>query len=473
VIATLRRWLDDPRKLVLLVVAALAIAAVSLWLATRDRRIEIRLAAGDPRGRRAEIGRALADEARRHGVDVVVVDTQGSEDSIARVQRREVDVALVQGGLEGNEDVREIAPLVLEPLHVMVRAEHDFYDLEDLRGRRLMLAPPQSGTRALALDLLELAGMGIHDFTEVAMTYEELEDAEEDALPDAVFHVSTMPSPVAEDLLRDRGYELMTIPYAPALALRDVFVSDGVIPMYAYGALPPTPRADVHTIATRMIAIASRDAPTDAIRHLLESLESERFLRRARLPRPPAELFEQPEFPLHPGTIAWQHRDDPWLTSEDMQGIESLRSFAVSLILASVLLWRFLRARRLHGLDRYLADIARIDREALAIEEAPALDLPKMISLRTQLGKTKNDALSAYQKGEIHSEELLSSFLVHCADVRQHLDRLIVSEREHLQKSARLSGEAQADTMRALWSEALAQVHDDKEVVPPRTRGKK
>jgi hypothetical protein len=186
------------------------------------------------------------------------------------------------------------------------------------------------------------------------------------------------------------------------------------------------------------------------------------------LPRPPAELFAQPEFPLHPGTIAWQHRDDPWLTSEDMQGIESLRSFAVSLVLAGILLWRFLRARRLHGLDRYLAEIARIDREALAIEEAPALDLPKMIALRTELGKTKNDALSAYQKGEIHSEELLSSFLVHCADVRQHLDRLIVSERENLQKSARLSGEAQADTMRALWSEALAQAHEDREVVPPK-----
>jgi len=152
-----------------------------------------------------------------------------------------------------------------------------------------------------------------------------------------------------------------------------------------------------------------------------------------------------------------------------MQGIESLRSFAVSLIVAGVLLWRWSRARRLHGLDRYLADVARIDREALGLEEAPSLDLPKMISLRSQLGKTKNDALSAYQKGEIHSEELLSSFLVHCADVRQHLDRLIVSERENLQKNARRAGEGQAEAMRTLWADALADVHEDREVVPPRT----
>lgn len=467
-IATLRRWLDNPRVLVLLLAGALVIAALSLYVAVRERRHEIRLAAGDPRGRRAEIARALADEASRHGLDVVVVDTTGSEDSIARVERREVDAALVQGGLDGNEDVREIAPLVLEPLHVMVRESLELYDLEDLRGRRLMLAPPGSGTRALALDLLALAGIEEHDFTEVRMGYAELEEVEETGLPDAVFHVSTMPSPVAEVLLRERGYELMPLPYATAMGIRNVFVSPGVIPMYAYGALPPTPRADVPTLATRMIAIANRDTSRDAVRSLLEAIESERFLRHAQLPRPPEALFDQPEFPLHPGTVSWQHRDDPLLTSEDVQGIESLRSFAVSLIVAGVLLWRWLRSRRVHGLDRYLAEVARIDREALGIEESPTLDLPKMIALRSQLGKAKNDALSAYQKGEVHSEELLSSFLVHCADVRQHLDRLIVSERENLQKSARLAGEGQAAAMRTLWAEALSDAHADKEVVTPR-----
>jgi TRAP transporter TAXI family solute receptor len=454
---------------VLLALAAAVVAVLSLWFALHEQRWELRLAAGDPRGRRAEIARALRDEARRYHVDVTLVDTAGSEDSIARVQRREVDVALVQGGLDGNEDVREVAPLVLEPLHVMVRADLDLYDLEDLRGHRLMLSPPHSGTRQIAIDLLALAGIRPeHDFTEVAMTYAELEEAEATALPDAIFHVSTMPSPVAETLLRDRGYELLPIPYAPAMAIREVFISPGVIPMYAYGALPPTPRADVPTLATRMIAVANRDTSEHAIRHLVEALESEHFLRAARLPRAPESLFAQPEFPLHPGTVSWQHRDDPFLTSEDLQGIESLRSFAVSLVVASVLLWRWLRARRIHGLDKYLADVARIDREALTLEEAPKLDLPKMIALRGQLGKAKNDALSAYQKGEVHSDELLSSFLVHCADVRQHLDRLIVSERENLQKNARASGQQQAEAMRTLWADALAETHEDKEVVPAR-----
>jgi TRAP transporter TAXI family solute receptor len=469
VLASLRRFFESPRALVLAAIGALVFAALSLYLSRREDRMAILLAAGDARGRRAEIAQALANEARSHGLDVTVVESEGSEDSREMVERREVDVALVQGGLDGNDDVREVAPLVLESLHLLVRGDSDVWTLEDLRGQRVMLAPPRSGTRSLSLSLTELAGLHPgHDYTEVPMTYAELDAASDAELPDAIFHISTLPSPNARRLLIGRGYRLVPLPFAQAMSLRDVAVSQGVIPAYAYDAAPATPREDVPTLATRMIAIASRHTRPEAVRRLLEALESERFLRHANLPRPDPGLFLQPEFPLHPGTVGWMHRDDPLFTSEDVQGIESLRSFIVSLIVALVLLYRWWRTRRLHGLDSYLADAARIDRDAMAVEDAATLDLPRMLALRGELGKVKTSALAAFARGEIHSEELLSSFLVHCADVRQHLDRMILSERERMQKVARGKGEAEADTMRALWAEALQEEHDDKQVVPPK-----
>jgi TRAP transporter TAXI family solute receptor len=474
VLATLRRFFESPRALVLAALAALAFAGLSLYFSVREDRIAIRLAAGDTRGRRAEIAEALADEARSHGLDVTVVESEGSEDSRAMVERREVDVALVQGGLDGNDDVREVAPLVLESLHLLVRGDSDIWALEDLRGHRVMLAPPGSGTRRLSIALTTLASLQPeHDYTEVAMTYAELDEASESELPDAIFHVSTLPSPNARRLLLGRGYRLIPLPFAEAMALRDVAVNVGVIPAYTYDAAPATPREDVPTLATRMIAIASRHTRPEAIRRLLEALESERFLRHANLPRPDESLFLQPEFPLHPGTIGWMHRDDPLFTSEDVQGIESLRSFIVSLVVAFVLLYRWWRTRRLHGLDGYLSEAARIDRDAMAVEDAASLDLVKMLALRGELGKVKSNALAAFARGEIHSEELLSSFLVHCADVRQHLDRMILSERERMQKVARGKGEAEADAMRALWAEALQEEHDDKEIVAPKPAPRK
>ena len=342
VLASFQRFLHSPRALVLAAALAFAFAAFSLYFARREDRISILLAAGDARGRRAEIAQALADEAVAHGLDVTVVESAGSEDSREMVERREVDVALVQGGLDGNEDVREVAPLVLESLHLLVRGDSDIFTLEDLRGQRVMLAPPGSGTRRLSLALTELAGLHPgHDYTEVAMSYAELDEASAEELPDAIFHVSTLPSPNARRLLIGRGYRLVPLPFAQAMSLRDVSVNPGVIPAYAYDAAPATPREDVPTLATRMIAIASRHTRPEAVRRLLEALESERFLRRANLPRPEPSLFLQPEFPLHPGTIGWMHRDDPLFTSEDVQGLESLRSFIVSLIVAFVLLYRW------------------------------------------------------------------------------------------------------------------------------------
>jgi TRAP-type uncharacterized transport system substrate-binding protein len=172
VLASLRRFFESPRALVLAAIGALVFAALSLYLSRREDRMAILLAAGDARGRRAEIAQALANEARSHGLDVTVVESEGSEDSREMVERREVDVALVQGGLDGNDDVREVAPLVLESLHLLVRGDSDVWTLEDLRGQRVMLAPPRSGTRSLSLSLTELAGLHPgHDYTEVPMTY--------------------------------------------------------------------------------------------------------------------------------------------------------------------------------------------------------------------------------------------------------------------------------------------------------------
>ena len=131
VLASFQRFLHSPRALVLAAALAFAFAAFSLYFARREDRISILLAAGDARGRRAEIAQALADEAVAHGLDVTVVESAGSEDSREMVERREVDVALVQGGLDGNEDVREVAPLVLESLHLLVRGDSDIFTLED------------------------------------------------------------------------------------------------------------------------------------------------------------------------------------------------------------------------------------------------------------------------------------------------------------------------------------------------------
>jgi len=461
----------EERKLLFAAALALGVACVALFVATRPHQHRITITAGDLRGHRSEIANILVELAEPHGLQLELAPTLGSADAIAHVADRSIDIALVQGGLPAPETVREVAPLSLEPLHLLVRGE--IWDLEDLSGMRIQLAPPGGGTRLLALDVLGLAGLSRPSgnvFTEVSHTYAELESIEDAELPDAIFHVSSLPSPNARAWIRLRGYRLLPLPIADAMRLRNVAVMPGVIPAFAYGAAPPTPSEAVPTIATRMLVVAHRDVDPAAIRVLLDVLDSEVFATEARMPRAERRaLWDDAELPIHEGTRAWLHREDSVFTAEQMEGIESLRSFLVSLVVAAYLLFRWYRARKIHGLDGFLAEVSALDRKVLDVERSAQLDLHRLLELRAQLGEVKGRALDAFAKGNIHSEELLSSFLTHVSDVRSHLNSMILSERERLQKKARTrEPQAEESVMSELWRDAIDEEHQDR--VPQATR---
>lgn len=460
----LRAFSESPRALLGATLLFLALSIVLLFLALHTERHTVRISAGDAWGRRAEVARALASVAARHGLDLEITPTAGSEETLELLERGALDVALVQGGLPAGPHVCEVAPLVLEPLHLLVRRDRDIVDLEDLEGARIQLSPPRSGTRRLALQILALAHYepGSH-FEEVSYSYRDLEELAPDALPDAIFHVSALPSPLARFLIEERGYRLLPLPIADAVALRNIAVSRGVIPASTYGAAPPTPPQDVPTLATRMLLVAHRDTSEDVVRRMLEVIDSEEFASAAMVPQAmqPA-LFAQTEFPLHPGTVAWLRRNDPLLTPDLLEGIESVRSFLVSLVVAGVFAFRWWRRKKLHGLDKYIAEASQIERKALELERDSRLDLERLFELRSKLGETKTQALEAFQRGEVHSEELLGTFLVHVADVRSHLSAMILHERERLEKTARARGGDEEKVLRALWEEALAEEHEDR-----------
>jgi TRAP transporter TAXI family solute receptor len=466
----MRAWLAkfrhlDERKLLFAAVLALGVACAALYVATRPQRHRMTMTAGDLRGHRSAIANILIELAEPHGLDITLVGTGGSADAVAHVADRSIDIALIQGGIAAPDTVREVAPLSLEPLHLLVRGE--IWDLEDLSGMRIQLAPPGSGTRLLALDVLELAGLSRASgnvFTEVSHTYAELEALEDAELPDAIFHVSSLPSPNARAWMRQRGYRLLPLPIADAMRLRNVGVMPAVIPAFAYGASPATPAEPVSTIATRMLVVAHHDVDPAAIRVLLDALDSELFASEAHMPRAERRvLWDDAELPIHAGTRAWLDRDNPIFTAEQMEGIESLRSFLVSLVVAGYLLFRWYRARKIHGLDGFLAEVSVLDRKVLDVERSAQLDLHRLLELRAQLGEVKARALDAFAKGNIHSEELLSSFLTHVSDVRSHLNAMILSERERLQKKARTrEPQAEESVMNELWRDALDEEHQDR-----------
>jgi len=101
----------------------------------------------------------------RNGVTLQIVPSAGSQENLQRLldERSPLDVALVQGGLGATVEADRLASLgslFYEPLYIFYRDAVPIKLLSQLRGRRVAIGPQGSGTRALALSLLEANGLG-------------------------------------------------------------------------------------------------------------------------------------------------------------------------------------------------------------------------------------------------------------------------------------------------------------------------
>lgn len=408
-----------------LIALALLAAGFFLFSSTGKKAYRLRISAGDRHGHRYDLARVLVAEAARGQLTLDLLPTSGSEESLAEVASGRLDVALVQGGLDTRPQIRQVAVIVPEPLHLLVRPEHFERGIESLRRLRLNLSTVGSGTRKLALDTLKLAGLKPGDYVDEARSYAELEEMSAGELPDAIFLVSPLPSRFAEWIITERGYRLMPLPFGNAMSLRDNSLQDVVVPAYTYSVVPAVPSEPVHTIAPWMSIIANRDVPDAAIIRLLEAVFDGDFALRAELPPLDIEqVTRRREFPLHPGTTTFLNRNQPMITGEFIEGVENLRSFLVSGLVAAFLAWRWYRSRSSVGFERYLDDVSRIELELLERHRSGSLDGAATSRLEERLSQLKSEALEQFSAGKLRGDELLGSFLTHVADVRNCLHAL-------------------------------------------------
>jgi hypothetical protein len=216
------------------------------------------IATGDRSGAYHAFGEAYAAFFARNKIRLEVRATSGSLENYRLLldDSSGVDVAIVQGGTAPPHDtvdqppLRAIASLFLEPVWLFCRWDVASEGLASLRGRRVSIGPEESGTRAVALVLLEMAGLQGAD----AMRLEAFEtgpavDALKRGEIDAAVFVSNPSAPFVKDLLGTEGIRLASFDRNEALArvfpyLRPVKLSRGAIDLRA-----DLPREDFQLVA--------------------------------------------------------------------------------------------------------------------------------------------------------------------------------------------------------------------------------
>jgi len=134
----------------------------------------------------------LVNKGRKeHGIRCSVESTGGSVYNTRTIRQGELDFGVVQSdvqkaGLDGTgafaddgayPDLRALFSVHPEPMHLMARADAGINSVEDLKGKKVNIANPGSGTRVLAETLMKYSGISPDDFALAA----ELKSSEQSA----------------------------------------------------------------------------------------------------------------------------------------------------------------------------------------------------------------------------------------------------------------------------------------------------
>ena len=472
------RWL--PATLLILLAAGSGWLGWVAWVRPELAQT-LRITGGRLPGPRQKIVESLAEASTARGLRLDVRECPGSVEALDRVNQRQVDVALVQGGLDSRPwtEVQLVAALHVEPLQLVVK--RSLYasvaaNPSALRDRSINVGEPGSGSNALARSVLAFVGLGPADYRAGTLTHEELMAIDsEDRLPDAVMTVGSLPTPVIKQMVARWGYRLVPLPFAEAFALEDLFEKDAtrvepaasrvmidkvhihptLVPAYTYGVEPAEPSGALATIGARVLVVAHRKTSPEAVKRLLEAIFLSDFSQIARPPLDPSLLDLPPEFPFHAGTLEFQSRNKPLIFGDLLEWLEKVSSFGSVMVGGVFLAWqwgkrRYQRRREL-GFEAYLWKVTAIERQAMELELSPRLELGSLLALQSELSQLKNKAMERFTTGDLEGEGLMSGFLTHANDARDYLARLILHARTSIEKRARRKG----ISAEVAWDQAL------------------
>ena len=257
----------------------LLISFAGIWFAIRFVRPAPPDSITITTGADGSVFRIAADKYRsilaRNGITLKILPSQGSLENLQRLNDPsfQVDVGFVQAGVAGGVRVDALVSLgsvFYEPLAVFYRNARPVYRLSQFSGKRLAIGAEGSGTRALALTLLNANGIESGGKTPLLdLSGEDAARALTKHKIDAAFLMGDSATPpLMRELLRTPGIRLFNFIQAEAYARRFRYLSRLELPMGALDLGKNSPSQNLYLIAPTVELIA-RDSLHPAISDLL------------------------------------------------------------------------------------------------------------------------------------------------------------------------------------------------------------
>jgi len=252
------------------------------------------------------------------GLIATAETTRGSVENVTLIADKSIESGLCQSdvafwayygsgmykGEKPLQNLRAIANLYQESLHVIVRADSKIASIADLRGKRISVGERGAGTRATATTVLAAYGVGDKSYRGQQLPIAKAAAQLQEQKIDALFLVGGPPVPALVELAQTTALKLLPVDGEKAFELRSAypFLTVDIIPQNNYGEQPALVTVGV---GTYWLVLAEMEEPlihdiTAALWHkssrkLLD--QSGPIGRRIQMDQALAGL----PIPLHPG----------------------------------------------------------------------------------------------------------------------------------------------------------------------------
>ncbi len=417
-----------------LIVILISAVVGAFWL-NRDREPMRLTVATGPLGSDAYVlMREVAEVVIRHSdtLRLSVRPTIDASQNIALLNRGEIDTAVIRSDTPVVSDVRVIANLYPDIMHVISRSETGIRSVNDLA--RASVSIPPFGTDAfrsfwvlgdhydLSIDTMDW------DAEPFAKGAERLLNGNVDAL----FATRSLRDAKLIRLFEDaqlKGLRLRLVPVrqASAIAVKRPFLEPAMIPAGTYTGATPVPGMDLPTPSVDRILVSRENISDDAIRELTRILFEHRLDLTIRFSL--ASAIAQPDqsrglsVPLHDGAEAFYLRNEPSFIQENAEPLALMVTVATLLISSLFALRSRLNAGQKNRADIYNYQILDIQKRAF-LED----DVQELHALKIELADVLQTVVIALDTDEV-SDEGFQSFSILWEAVRESINDRITQLR--------------------------------------------
>jgi TRAP transporter TAXI family solute receptor len=255
-------------------------------------------------------GKALPD------AKTSVQATKASAENLNLLQAGRGEIAFTLGDTlneawKGNEEVgfktplkklRAVAAIYPNYIHFLANADAGIKTLADLKGKRVSVGAPKSGTELNSRDILKAVGMSYKDFAKVEyLGYAESVELIKNRQLDATLLSSGLGVAAVRDLATAVKIVVIPIPADVVAKIGEASYTTGVIPANTYNGQS----ADVPTVTVQNYLVTHEGVATETVykmtKSMFENLDALQAAHAAAKAIDKAKAGKGSPVPLHPG----------------------------------------------------------------------------------------------------------------------------------------------------------------------------